>query len=96
MNGATYEWKHHAPLAREGGVSAHGVNRLMVPEMSEGLYNPAGNGKGLNEKQFVACKFTDEMTKNVKVSEKTFKEAKSFFTEKEIMELTATVSIPLA
>ena len=75
MNGATYEWKHHAPLAHQGGVSSQGVNRLMVPEMTEGMYNPSGNGKGLNEKQFVVCKFTDESTKNVKVSEKTFKEA---------------------
>ena len=74
MNGATYEWKHHAPLAHEGGVSTQGVNRLMVPEMTEGLYNPAGNGKGLNEKQFTVCKFTDEMTRNVKITEKTFKE----------------------
>ena len=60
--------------------------------MTEGMYNPSGNGKGLNEKQFVVCKFTDESTKNVKVSEKTFKEARRWFSEKEIMELTATVS----
>ena len=65
---------------------------MMVPEMTEGQYNAAGNGKGLDERQFVVCKFTDEMTRNVKVSEKTFKEVQKFFSDKEVLELTATVS----
>jgi alkylhydroperoxidase family enzyme len=39
--------------------------------------------------------FTDEMTRNVQVSDETFATLKSHFNEKEVVELTATVGSKL-
>ncbi len=52
-------------------------------------------GRGpLTEKQWVVLKYADAMTKNVKVEDGLFEELRSVarFTEKEIVELTATVA----
>lgn len=46
----------------------------------------------LDEKQWAVLKYTDEMTRNVQVDDATFAQLKGLFTDKEVVEITATVS----
>jgi alkylhydroperoxidase family enzyme len=85
-NQAWYEWGHHAPLARAGGVKEEGMEILKMDKCEK------GQGDGLSEKQWATVRFTDEMTRNVKVPDEVFDELRKWFDEKEIVELTATVS----
>ncbi len=71
-----------------GGVTDEGMKTLASKEISKGS-NPEGSG--LNDEQWLVCRFTDEMTKNVKVSDETFEQAKKAFGEKKVMELVSTV-----
>ncbi|KAB8290691.1 hypothetical protein EYC80_008331 [Monilinia laxa] len=92
-NRAWYEWGHHAPLAKKGGVSDEGME-VLKREKCEREENGDGNGdsEGLSGKQWAVIRYTDEMTRNVRVPEEVFEELKRWFDEKEIVELTATVA----
>jgi alkylhydroperoxidase family enzyme len=85
LNGAKYEWEHHAPLAREGGLGEESMNRIAGQEVA----SKAGTD-GLSEKQWAVMRYTDAMTKDIKVSEEVFSELKHF-DDKGIVEITATV-----
>jgi alkylhydroperoxidase family enzyme len=78
INKAEFEWSHHAPLAKEAGVD------------QRGLRGEAGN-KWLTPKQNAVLQYTDEMTKNITVSDETFENLRKCFSAKEIVEITATV-----
>lgn len=84
VNEAWYEWAHHAPLAKEGGVGEEGMKVLGEKEPK---------GKGLSEKQWAVVRYTDSMTGNVKVEDAVFAELKKHFSEQEVVEITATVSL---
>jgi alkylhydroperoxidase family enzyme len=86
LNGAAYEWVHHAPLAKEGGVSEEGMKSLGSPEVA-GTKKP----NGFSDKQWAVVRYSDAMTRDVKVSEEVFGELKKQFSEQEIVEITATV-----
>ncbi len=88
LNQAWYEWVHHAPLAVAGGVSDAGMRSLRNTGSSGG----DGGEEGLTEKQLVVKVYTDSMTRDVKVPEEVFAWLKRLFTEKEIVEITATVA----
>lgn len=84
-NKAWYEWKHHAPLAVQGGVSTEAlevVKRDVLGDKSELL----------NDKQWAVLLYTDEMTRAVKVTDDTFNLLKSHFSDQEVTEITATVA----
>jgi len=87
INEAWYEWGHHAPLAKAGGVSDEGLKLL-------GEENPAGNGNGagLTEEQWAVVNYTDAMTRDVAVKDEAFDELKKYFSAKEIVEITATIA----
>ena len=82
-NEAWYEWAHHAPLAKAGGVSEEG---MLVLETVE------ARGAGLSDKQLAVVRYSDVMTRSVKVPDEIFEELKKHFSEQEIVEITATVS----
>lgn len=84
-NKAWYEWTHHAPLAVKGGVSEAGMEAIKQETLGE---RPAE----LTEKLWAVVLYTEEMTRNVQVKDETFDALRTFFSEKEIVELTATVS----
>jgi alkylhydroperoxidase family enzyme len=88
INEAWYEWTHHAPLLLEAG----GFTEEML-QVVRRLDHVPGKGS-LSERQWVALRYADAMTKDVKVDDALFDELKSVagFTEKEIVELTATVA----
>ncbi len=88
INEAWYEWTHHAPLLMEAdGFTEEMLKVVRRLDQTEGR-------EPLSEKQWVVLKYTDAMTKNVKVEDGLFEELRSVagFTEKEIVELTATIA----
>lgn len=89
INEAWYEWAHHAPLAKAGGVNDAGLKIL-----EEGNLEGKETSEELSKKQWAVVKYTDAMTRDVKVKDEAFEDLKKFFDEKEIVEITATVSFP--
>lgn len=89
LNDAAYEWGHHAPLARDGGVSDEGMKSLASPDVAG-----SERAQGLDDRQWAVVRYTDAMTRGVKVSEEVFGELKKLFSEQEVVEITATVSFP--
>jgi alkylhydroperoxidase family enzyme len=85
-NKAWYEWKHHAPLAVQGGVSVEALEVVKRDALGD-------KSELLNEKQWAVLLYTDEMTRNVQVSDETFNLIKSLFNDQEITEITATVRL---
>lgn len=86
LNGAAYEWGHHAPLAKAGGVSEEGMRGLGSPDVAS-----ADRPGGFSDKQWAVVRYSDAMTREVKVSEEVFAELRSLFSEQEVVEITATV-----
>ncbi|KAJ8062381.1 hypothetical protein OCU04_008924 [Sclerotinia nivalis] len=92
-NRAWYEWGHHAPLAMKGGVSDEGMEVLKREKCERGGKGDGNeDAEGLSGKQWAVVRYTDEMTRNVRVPEEVFDELKRWFDEKEIVELTATIA----
>lgn len=85
INGAWFEWGHHAPLLREAGLSEEGMR--IVEDVKA-----TGSEAVLNRKQKAVLEYTDAMTKTVKVPDEVFQELKDNFSEKEVVEITATVA----
>ncbi|EIN09520.1 hypothetical protein PUNSTDRAFT_112972 [Punctularia strigosozonata HHB-11173 SS5] len=80
VNGALYEWDHHAPLASAAGVSDEALAGIK-----------AGNGVGLSPKQHAAWAYAVEMTRDVTVSDETFARLREHCKdEREIVEITGT------
>ncbi|KAH8817503.1 putative 4-carboxymuconolactone decarboxylase [Xylogone sp. PMI_703] len=73
-----YEWSQHAPLAKEAGINEHGLR---------------GDGEDLTPKQLAVLRYTDAMTEKVFVSDDIFQDLKRYFTDREVVEITATVAV---
>ena len=89
INEAWYEWAHHAPLAKAGGVSDEGLKILEEKDLSS--HNGAAE---LTEKQWAVVHYTDAMTRDVAVKQEVFDALKKHFSGQEIVEVTATVRYP--
>jgi len=89
LNEAWYEWLHHAPLAQAGGVGEDGLKILGELKFGEEW---SGDQGGLSDIQWAVVRYTDAMTRNVKVEDGVFAELKKHFEEREIVEITATVA----
>ncbi|KAI9732756.1 MAG: hypothetical protein M1818_007490 [Claussenomyces sp. TS43310] len=98
LNGARYEWEHHAPLARAAGVSDDGIRVLAgdAPGFLDGPEAHRGEGdavaEALSPKLWAVVKYTDAMTRDVRVPDEVFEELRSCFGEQEVVEITATVA----
>lgn len=88
-NKAWYEWKHHAPLAAQAGVSRAALEVVKTEAALDGTDRP----QELSEKLWAVLLYTDEMTRNVQVKDETFALVKSLFNDQEVVEITATVSV---
>lgn len=90
-NGAWYEWDSHAPLAVQGGVSAEAMD--LVKERHLMSVSPERRRQvRLGDKEWAALMVADEMTRNVKVRDRTFSELQSHFSAREVVEVIATAS----
>jgi len=86
INQAWYEWGHHAPLAKDAGVSDEGMKLLKEGNLT------GSNGGGLSDKQWAVVKYTDAMTRDVVVKDEVFEELKKHFSSQEVVEITGTVA----
>jgi alkylhydroperoxidase family enzyme len=91
INEAWYEWAHHAPLAKAGGVSDEGLKILEEKDLGS-----KNGGSELTDKQWAVVHYTDAMTRDVTVRQQVFDALRAHFSEQEIVEVTATVSCPLS
>lgn len=86
-NKAWYEWKSHAPLAIKAGMSVAAMDQVKQDNLA------SQRPDGFSEKQWAVLLYTDEMTRNVQVKDETFSHLRSFFSDKEVVEVTATVRL---
>lgn len=90
VNRAWYEWMHHAPLAAAAGVAEDAMELVKTRAGPVGDVNKPE--AGLSEKQWAVLCVADEMTRNVEVAESTFDTVRSLFSEREVVEIVATVA----
>lgn len=89
VNGALFEWEQHAPLLQEGGLSGDALKVVGDPQAD---FLGEDVAKVLSPDQRAVLRYTDAMTKTVTVPDEVFKEVKECFSEKEVVEITATVA----
>ncbi|KAL1891331.1 hypothetical protein Cpir12675_005015 [Ceratocystis pirilliformis] len=87
-NRAWYEWMHHAPLAVKAGVSEEAMEAIKT----ETPLSEVAKSDLLSEKQWAVLVYTDEMTRNVQVTDGTFAKLKSLFSDSEVVEITGTIA----
>jgi 4-carboxymuconolactone decarboxylase len=78
---AHYEFTQHIPLGLRAGVKK---------EQIDSLSNWEGSGK-FNEQEEAVLRYTDEVTKNIRVKDDTFAAVRKFLNEEGIVELTTTI-----
>lgn len=96
VNGAWYEWAHHAPLAAEAGVSQKALDEIVKgrpQDLTDDYVTPEEReAVGLGAAEWAVLRVTDEMTRHVRVRDETFAELRKHFNEREVVEVVATVS----
>lgn len=87
LNGAEYEWFHHAPLLEEAGATPAQMAALRDPVAAlaqNGLFDPA---------ERAALALTIEMTRQVKVSDATFAAVRAALpNDRQVFELVMTIA----
>lgn len=81
ITGSEYEWAQHAPVAMEAGLSRKQLDA--IPDWKKSAE--------FNDIEQAVLQYTDEVAKNVKVTDQTFSRLKKFFDEQTIVELTITI-----
>ncbi|PYH43287.1 carboxymuconolactone decarboxylase family protein [Aspergillus saccharolyticus JOP 1030-1] len=87
LNDALFEWEQHAPLLRAGGFSEEAMEAIRHPEIC-----PEVQERVLSQAESAVLKYTDAMTKTVRVPDAVFQEVKDHFDDKQVVEITATVA----
>jgi len=78
---ANYEWTKHVPIALEAGASQGQIDDL--PNWADSTQ--------FDEQERAVLQYTDEVARNIKASDGTFKKIAEFLSQKEIIELTVTI-----
>lgn len=81
LTGSEYEWAQHAPVALQVGVSQKQLDAI----------SDWKNSAEFNNKERAVLQYTDEVARQVKVTDQTFNTLKNFFSEQLIVELTMTI-----
>jgi alkylhydroperoxidase family enzyme len=85
LNKAWFEWEQHEPLLSETGV--------LKAEQVEKLKDESWDGEGLpSEGHVVVLKYTDAMTRGILVRDELFARLKRLFSDREVVEITATAA----
>ena len=103
LNGATYEWEHHAPILKdEGKLSEEALEEVKERKAWQGWDSAWGKnetgreegevGRALSDKQRAVLAYADAMTIGIKVSDEIFAWIRRSFDDREIVEITATVA----
>jgi alkylhydroperoxidase family enzyme len=81
LNGADYEFKSHTPFALQEGIDA-----AQIEALREGRLEAF---EGADRSVLAYC---DSMTRDIRVPEPVFAAVKAHFSEREVVELTATIA----
>ncbi|EME87331.1 uncharacterized protein MYCFIDRAFT_127164 [Pseudocercospora fijiensis CIRAD86] len=84
LNQAWYEWDAHAPILKEANV--------LSDDVVEKIKDRDWKGNGLDEKHLAVFEYTNAMTLEVIVKDQTFQKVKGLFSEREVVEITATIA----
>lgn len=87
INGAWFEWAHHSPILKDTGFSDEALNLLQ-----NGWTSDAELTALMSSRQVAVTKYTEAMTRTVKVPDVIFADLKSQFSDQEVVEITATVA----
>jgi alkylhydroperoxidase family enzyme len=91
LNGAAYEWMHHAPLLIKAQVGADGVETVRTAPVHarlSGKKESDGTVQGLSEDHWAVLRYVDAMTKDVKVPEEVFEGVRRILNERQVVELS--------
>lgn len=83
LNRASYEADQHAPIALRKGLRQAQLDALALPALPEDLFDA---------RQQAVLAYTDAMTLTVQVPASVFAAVRSYFSDQELVELTATVA----
>ena len=81
LTGSEYEWAQHVPVALEVGISQKQLDSISDWKSSSEF----------NNEERAVLQYTDEVARNVTVTDQTFNSLKNFFNEQTIVELTITI-----
>jgi alkylhydroperoxidase family enzyme len=87
INGAEYEFGHHAPLFVEAGGTEAQLDAMREPDaarLDAALFDPV---------ERAALALTVEMTRHVRVQDATFAEVERHLSEQHVVELVAVIAI---
>ncbi|KAL1621338.1 hypothetical protein SLS56_009224 [Neofusicoccum ribis] len=90
LTDAVWEWRAHSALAAKAGVSRAALEWVLKKEPVDSI--AAEGVEGLGEKEMAVIRYTDAMTKDIKVQDGVFDKLKDFFSEREIVELTTAIA----
>jgi alkylhydroperoxidase family enzyme len=86
LNKAWYEWGHHAPLLGKcPGITEEHIKEVLQTQEHQA---PAT----LDEKHTAVMAYCDAMTLTVRVPDAVFERLKKSFSDREIVEITATIA----
>lgn len=86
INDAPYEFHHHAPLFIEAGGSTAQAEALKDP-----IAALSDKSLGFTPTELAALAMSIESTRDVKISDATFAQAKALLSEQSLVELVATI-----
>jgi alkylhydroperoxidase family enzyme len=81
LNGADYEFEAHVPHALQAGMTQGAIDSLRK-----------GNIGNLSETESLVLRYTDAMTRDLRVPDTLFDALRSHFDDRALVELTATVA----
>lgn len=90
LNGAAYEWIAHAPIGQKAGLTTEQLS--VIRDQSTALSSNVDPNGVLSDLQRTAMVYADWMTKNVRVPQNVFDALAAFLDEKQVVEVTITVS----
>jgi alkylhydroperoxidase family enzyme len=82
LSAARYEWVQHVPIAKATGASDAQITAIETGHLSAACFDP---------REQLVLRFTDELVRDVRVSEHTFAATAQAFPPREIVELILTV-----
>ncbi|KAM5458106.1 hypothetical protein MaudCBS49596_000016 [Microsporum audouinii] len=87
INKAWFEWEQHYPLLKAAGVPDEALELIKQDQCDESALSAV-----LSKEQLAVYKYSSAMTRTVKVPDEVFDELKALFSEKDVVEITATTA----